>query len=130
MANKRLVGCWGRENRIMRPEQRVVTSLPLQALFDAAGNVAARRVASVGAKHIEELLRHEPRRFVFANVGEPLTWTTVAMCFETWKHEVKGHLAEPGSRPVREGFPGAYLYFSSVWRLETCEEVVVLEKDH
>jgi hypothetical protein len=75
----------------VRPEQRVVISLPLTEVWDAAGPVAATRGRRVGVPEITLLLRHGPVRFIVAEAG-PLRWIPLDQTHAFWKSEAKPRL--------------------------------------
>ena len=92
----------------MRPEQRVVTAIPLSELWNAAGPVAAMRGAALGAPDIAELLRHGPVQFVVADAG-PLRWIPSSESYTFWKAEVKPRVVPVDvERFQPEHYPGEY----------------------
>ncbi len=79
----------------MRPDQRVVTRLPLTELWDPHGTLPMERGRTVGREHVTDLLRSGRARFVLANCGDPLRWIPSDDTYRFWKAEVKDHLVEP-----------------------------------
>ena len=94
----------------MRAEDRIVTELPLQELWDENGPVAARRQGDLSADDIRQLLGNRAVRFVVADVGAKLMWVPEPGTFALWKDEVRAHLAEPDARVNLEQFPGGPAY--------------------
>jgi len=60
----------------MKPEQRIVTRLPLRELWTAHGPIAAARGRALGASDLVALLHERPvlkgSPFVVAELGHPL----------------------------------------------------------
>jgi len=112
------------------PSKRIVTGLPLRALWDSAGrDVPATRGRLLGREAIGGLLRAGTVSFVVADVGQPLRWIAPGERYAFWKRELQPHLCE-GEIGTREDYPGEYFYFATEWRLHTGDPVVVLEKEH
>jgi hypothetical protein len=117
----------------MRPDQRVVTRLPLTELWDTHGVLQRGRGRAVGREQVTDLLRGGRVRFVLANCGEPLRWIPPDDCYRFWKEEVKSHLAEPGGfeRGLRlEDRPGEYFFVGTEWGEDDRDHVVLLEIHH
>ena len=115
----------------MRADQRIVTRLPLDELWDEQGTVPARNVGALGRAEITELLRLGRVAFVVADVGLRLMWIPLEECYGFWKAEVRPRLVEPRVQNfVLEDFPGEYCYLASEWRVAQGDRVVVLEKCH
>ena len=72
----------------MRPDQRVVTEIPLAELWDASGPVPARRGPRLGDPDIRALLRGAGLvQFVVADaVGAPLRWIPPAETRAFWRY--------------------------------------------
>src|SRR5438876_10195234 len=97
----------------MRPDQRVVTTLPLSELSDVTGPVPARRGRRLGTPEITQLLRAGPVQFVVANLG-PLRWVPIAEAYSFWKAEVKPRVVRAEAEKFsHEDYPGAYCYVAS-----------------
>jgi len=73
----------------MRPDQRVVTRLPLTELWDAHGVLPLARGRVVGRKQVADLLRRAWVTFVLANCSDPLTWVAPEDGHRFWKDDVK-----------------------------------------
>jgi hypothetical protein len=111
----------------VRPEQRVVTQLPLDELWTDRGALRATRVCELSAAEIADLLRWGPIRFVVANGGLPLDWIPVEQRYEFWKSQVKMRLVDPAAERFRlEDFPGEYCYAASEWKADEVAEPIVL----
>jgi hypothetical protein len=113
----------------LKPEQRIVVSIPLSELWDRSGPIAATRGGYLNCEEIRGLLRSLPRRFVVADFG-PLQWIEAAECFTFWKHEVQDHICEDLHAIHLDDCPGGYCYAASRWLLASGETVIVLEKYH
>jgi hypothetical protein len=117
----------------MRPDQRVVTRLPLTELWDAHGILPMERRRAVGREQVADLLRSGRVRFVLANCGDPLRWIPPDDSYRFWKEEVKSHLVEPdvAERGFRlEEWPGESCFVGTVWGEGDPENVVLLEIHH
>jgi hypothetical protein len=117
----------------MRPDQRVVTRLPLTELWDAHGVLSLARGRSVGREQVADLLRSGRVTFVLANCGDPLTWVPPEDSHRFWKEEVKPHLVEPdvaqsGFRV--EDWPGGHCFVGTEWGEGDRGAVVLLETHH
>ena len=104
--------------------------MPLQQLWRDKGNIQASRGRRLDREEIANLVRAAPPQFVVANVGEKLRWIPPDETLRFWKDEVKLHLADPGSRPVLDDFPGSYFYFATVWDHADQPPIVLLERHH
>jgi len=114
----------------MRPDQRIVSKLPLANLWDAAGSLTLRRQRAVGQEQIAEMLRRGAVRFVLANCGKPLSWVALEDCHRFWKEEVKPHLVEPDAAEIGfqlEDFPDSFCFIGSQWGEDATGAVVLLE---
>jgi hypothetical protein len=116
----------------IRPDQRIVTRLPLTELWDTQGRLGLRRMRPLGREQIADLLREGPVRFVRANSGLPLEWIPAEDCYSFWKEEVKAHLVEPEGekRIYLDDFPGEYCYIAEEWGEGELDRVVVLRTLH
>lgn len=117
----------------MRPDQRVVTRLPLTEIWDTRGDLPLQRKRTVGLKQVTDLLRCERVRFVVADCGKVLRWMPPDDGYRFWKEDVKQHLVEPdaaekGFRP--ENWPGQYCFVGTEWGEIDGETVVLLEIHH
>ena len=117
------------ELKAMEPTERIVTSLPLTALWTDAGFIEAKRLRYLAAAELRELLRAGPVRFAVADCGERLRWIDRHNCFEFWKNEVKAHIAAPEQLDLA-AFHGEYCYVASEWSTEPQDRVILLEKHH
>lgn len=110
---------------------KIVTRLPLEALWRDTGLVSASRGKSLTSEDITNLLRSGPVQFVVANVGSKLRWIERADCYQFWKQEVRPHMAQPGEAVILDRFPGAYCYFASQWdSADSRASIVLLEQNH
>ena len=91
----------------MKPEQRIVVSVPLDELWDERGPVAAIRGRALGRQEIEAFLSSEAVQFVIANGGSPLCWIPADDRFTFWKSEVKVRLVPADAEKFHlEDYPG------------------------
>jgi hypothetical protein len=119
----------------MRPDQRVVTTIPLAELWDASGPVAARRGSRVGDPDLRALLEGAGRvQFVVADaVGAPLRWIPLEDARAFWRHEVRPRIVRAdAARFECERYPGRYCYAATRWTREGPDPVplVLLERHH
>ena len=99
----------------MRPEQRIVTKLPLAELWDDSGTLHDARV-----RHLDQTL---------ANCGAKLNWIPMQERFEFWK-TFRPQIADP-MKPIQlDQFPNETAYTASEWRGSTGECLILLEKHH
>jgi hypothetical protein len=113
----------------MDPAHRVVTRLPLEALFTEAGPLKARRQREIGMSDLRERLSLRPL-LVLAEVGRPLSWIPRTRVFDVWNEELRARIVEPGTSFRLEDFPGAYCFRASEWSLEDGSVVLVFEHMH
>ncbi|MBA3241712.1 MAG: hypothetical protein H0T60_10850, partial [Acidobacteria bacterium] len=92
----------------MRFDQRIVSQMPLNELWNEYGIVSAKGLRELNASDIAKLLRAGKVRFVVADVGSQLKWIPLDECYGFWKSEVKKHLADPAAENYRESFPDEY----------------------
>ena len=114
----------------MKPELRQVSQMPLAALWNADGVIAAKKVRELGLTEIVSMLRTGRVRFVVADIGHHLQWVSSENCYDFWKSEVKMHLAQPDAKIYLEDFPGEYCYFASEWKPDVGEPIILLAKCH
>jgi hypothetical protein len=117
----------------MRPDQRVVTRLPLTELWDAHGVLQIERRRAVGREQVTDLLRNGRVRFVLANCGEPLKWIPDDDGYRFWDEDVKYHLVEPDAleRGLRlEDWPGEFCFVGTEWGKDDRNKIVLLEMHH
>jgi len=117
----------------MRPDQRVVTRMPLDALWDSHGELRLEKKRAVGLVQVADLLRHGRVRFVLANCGDPLKWVPEEAIYRFWSEDVKARLVEPGEAENSfrlEDYPDEYCYLATEWGGEGEVPVVLLEMYH
>ncbi|MCC6361225.1 MAG: hypothetical protein IT450_21000 [Phycisphaerales bacterium] len=113
----------------MDPALRIVTSTPLEALWNDNGPVAARRIRQIDHEGIRSILRIAPLSFVVADIGARLEWIEKSECFRFWKEELQSRLAT-GDRIEPWQWHDGYCYVASLWEIETGEKVVLVELHH
>jgi hypothetical protein len=119
----------------MRPDRRVVSSLPLAELWDSAGPIAARRGPRVGDPDIRALFRGaEAVQFVVADAdGTPPRWVPVAEARGFWMLEVRPRIVPADAvRFDYDAYPGRYCYVATAWtrEAEASSPLVLLERYH
>ena len=113
----------------MRPDQRIVTGIPLTKLWDESGILADKRVRNLDRSSLLELVQSGSLQFVVADCGLKLKWIPTEKRFEFWK-AVKPQIADPGEPIHREDFPNETAYIASEWCGPAGECLVLLEKQH
>lgn len=113
----------------MKPDQRIVTRIPLKELWDDNGTVDAKRIRSLDQKEIAEPLRVAEPRFAVADCGVKLRWLDSQQRLDFWK-SVRSHIADPNEPFYLSNFPDEVAYFASEWRLQNGACVVLLEAHH
>jgi hypothetical protein len=117
--------------KTMTPSMRTVNRIPLNVLWDEAGEVAATRERWLSKSALREMLRKYPVVFYVAEVGKPLRQVGVQECYDFWKSEVRVHVVEnPDSEFRLNDFPGEYAYLASEWSGEIPTPIVLLEMHH
>jgi hypothetical protein len=120
----------------MKPEQRIVTQLPLRELWTSRGLLAAERGRALGASELAVLLQERPMqegtRFVVADVGHPLQWLGAEAFLEFWRYEARCRIVDPGQAGFRlEDYRGHYCFTVHEWRAEGVEApILVFERHH
>jgi|SRR5690349_7535461 hypothetical protein len=109
---------------------RVVTKLPLEKLWNEAGDVPASKLRDLSEGDVKALLQNGEVQFVVADVGCPLRWIPVKDCFDFWKTSAKLHVVEPGTRVLLQNFPDSYIFFASEWSVPDSLAIVLLECSH
>jgi len=113
----------------LKPDQRIVTKLPLTELWDEKGALPGERVGNVDQNLIRELMRRGPVRFIVANCGAKLNWIPMQEGFKFWKR-IRPQIAE-SSKPIDlRQFPNETAYIASQWRGSTGECLILLETHH
>ena len=90
----------------MDSAKRIVTTLPLQELWDDRGAIPAQKIRDLSRADIRELLRLGPVQFVVADLGE-----------------------KPSSDIYLDEMPHQYAYSASEWNFDE-GSVVILERFH
>jgi hypothetical protein len=113
----------------MRPDQRIVTKLPLAELWDERGPLTSERGKDLDQGNLAELLDAGTVQFVVADCGLNLRWIPTQERFAFWK-TVRPQVADP-LKPIRlERFPNETAYTASEWRGRAGECLILLEKHH
>jgi hypothetical protein len=113
----------------MRPDQRIVTELPLTELWDETGALPGERVRHVDGNLIRGLMGTGQVQFIVANCGAKLNWIPMQERFEFWK-TVRQQIADP-SQPIHlKQFPNETAYIASEWHGNAGECLILLEAHH
>jgi len=113
----------------LRPDERIVTKLPLAELWDESGTLRGERIRPLDQELIRELVRTALVQFIVANCGAKLNWIPQKGRFEFWKM-VRPQIADP-MKPIRlDQFPNETAYTASEWRGRTGECLILLEMHH
>lgn len=113
----------------MRPDQRIVTKMPLTELWDHSGTLANKRGVNLAQSGVAELLRTCLVQFILADCGLALKWIPIEQRFEFWK-KVRQQIAHPEKPIYLKQFPNETAYIASQWRGQVGECLVLLEKHH
>lgn len=113
----------------LRPDQRIVTKMPLTEIWDHNGTLTGERIRYLDHDTLRELVRSGSVQFVVADPGLELNWIPTAKRFEFWK-TVRPQIADP-ARPIHlRQFPNEVAYIASEWRGRAGECLVLLERHH
>jgi hypothetical protein len=113
--------------RVMEASQKVVVTIPLDALWRENGAPFSERVGTLSSKGVADLLR------VVADVGRPLEWIPLSQSFEFWKAKVKPNICHTNEKTSLDAYPDSYCFSASLWKDPTdpaYEKIVLLEKRH
>jgi hypothetical protein len=113
----------------MDPKLRIVTSLPLRALWDHSGPVEAQLVQHARPEQLRELVAADVPTFVVASVGAPLSWVPAAEAFAFWKRDVRSRIANPDGFHL-DDFPDSRAYVASIWKRPDGRVIILLEEHH
>jgi hypothetical protein len=113
----------------MNPHDRIVTTTPLQKLWNDSGEPSAARGRRLDRSAVRELLRRGPVLFVVADVGLRLWWVPLAERFTFWKRDVVVHLSD-SERFCLDDFPDGAVYVASEWNSAGNEPPIVLLEVH
>lgn len=113
----------------MRPDQRIVTQIPLTELWDEKGALPGVRIRQLDENLVRGLMGTGQVQFIVADCGAKLNWIPMPERFEFWK-TVRPQVADP-SRPIHlKQFPNETAYVASEWRGNTGECLILLEAHH
>jgi len=113
----------------LKPDQRIVTKLPLTELWDEKGALHAERVRHLDQRLIRELMQAGMVQFIVADCGTKLNWVAMSDRFEFWK-TVRQQIADP-SQPIHlKQFPNEIAYIASEWHGNAGECLILLEANH
>jgi hypothetical protein len=113
----------------LRPDQRIVTKLPITELWDERGSLLAERIRHLDQNLIRELVQKGPVQFIVANCGVKLNWIPMQERFKFWKSALP-HIADPLKPICLDHFPNETAYIASQWRGTDGECLILLEAHH
>jgi hypothetical protein len=113
----------------MRPDQRIVTELPLTELWDETGTLPGERIRHVDGNLIRGLMGTGQVQFIVADCGAKLNWIPMQERFEFWK-AIRPQVADAGRPICLERFPNQIAYIASEWRGRSGEWLILLEMNH
>lgn len=109
---------------------KIVTRLPLDALWLDEGGSAATRGEYLNQSDMKRILAQQLVQFVVADIGYKLNWIAPAQCYTFWKSEVKHHVADPSADIYLDHYPDEYAYLASEWIRADAIPIILLEKIH
>lgn len=113
----------------VRPDQRVVTKMPLIEIWDDSGTLNGERIRYLDEGTLRELVRSSCVQFIVADLGLRLDWIPTEKRFEFWK-TIRPQIADPTKRIYLGQFPNEVAYTASEWRGRASECLILLEKHH
>ena len=120
---------WSERRFTVRPDQRVVTKMPLAEIWDDTGTLTGERIRHLDQGTLQELVRSGSVQFVVAEPGLKLNWIPIEKHFEFWK-TVRPQNAD-SAKPIYLGqFHGGTAYIASEWRGPAGTCLVLLERHH
>ena len=110
--------------------KKIIPEIPIKCLWNNQGVIGYNREKSLYKSDIVKILKEQKIEFVIADVGVNFEWIKVDSCFEFWKIELKNHLIDDENYIKIENYIGQYAYIASLWRNESQNILVLLEKYH
>jgi hypothetical protein len=114
---------------LMRPDQRIVTTIPLTEIWDERGAIPGERIRQLDENLIRGLMGTGQVQFIVADCGVKLNWIPMQERFEFWK-TVRPQVADPSQPILLKQFPNETAYVASEWRGSTGECLILLEAHH
>ena len=115
----------------MELNQRIVSQMPQNELWNDHRIVSTKKIRSLSADDIADILRLGKARFVVANIGEHLKWIPFEESYGFWKSEVKMRVVNPEeNRFYLEDFPEEYCYIAEEWEADEGERIILLMMSH
>ena len=99
----------------MDVSKRVVTEIPMAAIWLEDSTLITEERSNCSADQINESLRFRPIRFVVAEVGKPLRWIPLNTCFDFWKEEAEQYVHSLSDGGV-SGFHAPYFFIARMWK--------------
>jgi len=115
----------------MELNQRIVLQMPLHELWSNCRVASTKKIRSLSADDITDILRLGKTRFVIAKIGEYLKWTPLDESYGFWKSEVKMRVVNPEAEGFYlEHFPEDYCYIAEEWEADEGERIILLMMSH
>ena len=86
----------------MRPDQRVVTKMPLTEIWDDSGTLNGERIKYLDESTLRELVGSSCVQFIVAYPGLKLDWIPTEKRFEFWK-TIRPQIADPAKQFINAG---------------------------
>lgn len=113
------------------PQQRIVYSTPLTAIWNHDGELKAERIRDIGVDDIKSMLRQGNVQFVVANIGSTLDWIHSDLSMDFWRKTAKQRIASPDDVGFSlDRYPDGYCYCAALWRIQDSDDIIVLEAHH
>jgi len=121
--------------RAMKPDERIVTQIPMRELWTDRGPLTVARGQSLGPADVAAVLQTHKitteLRFAVADVGHPLRWLDPVEFVAFWKTDARGRVVGAEATAIRlEDFPGEQCYVVSEWREVNSEAPILLFERH
>lgn len=110
----------------MRPQQRLVTALPLESLWTDAGPLMAKRQRHLTPEEFDTIIPKQFIPIVVAECNKPLRWVDWSEYFTFCSQDAKRHIATPEAFSPGH-FPDGYCYVASEWSSEDGRSLILLE---
>jgi hypothetical protein len=114
----------------MKYSDKIVTTFPLENLWNEHEEILATREQSLNKEKIKQMISLQPVEFVVAEIGEKLKWVGVNECYKFWKSEVEKHLVNDTDEIILDNYPEGYAYLASEWKTIDSNSIIVLEMMH
>ncbi|RSK30166.1 hypothetical protein [Hymenobacter metallilatus] len=114
----------------MKLEQRIVTTIPLEQLWNEAEILPHERQEYLNEQEVQDLLKNGNVPIVLASCGLKLAWIAPLEALARFKREIKGHIVNNPDRFVLQDYEDDWCYLASLWNNTLEERVLLLETYH